>query len=60
MRVGELVPGQKIIHPTTRSIVEVVEVKHVSKMLRVYFKGYGEKGWFYVGSNDQEVLTPAG
>lgn len=57
MRVGELKPGQKIIHPTTGSRVEVVEVKHVAKMLRVYFKGYGEKGWFYVGSNDQELTT---
>lgn len=57
MRVGELKPGTKIIHPTTGSRVEVVEVKHVSRMLRVYFKGYGEKGWFYVGSNDQEVMT---
>jgi hypothetical protein len=58
MRVGELVPGQRIIHPTTGSRVEVVEVKRVSKMLRVYFKSHGEKGWFMVGSNDQEVLSP--
>lgn len=58
MRVGELKPGQTIIHPTTSQRVEVVEVKTVSKMLRVYFKGHGMTGWFYVGSVDQEVLTP--
>ena len=58
MRVGELVPGQIIIHPTTKQRVTVKEVKYVRRMLRVYFTSYGIHGWFMVGSNDQEVLTP--
>lgn len=58
MRVGELKPGDKILHPTTGQKIKVSEVKHVRRQLRVYFTEYGISGWFMVGSMDQEVNIP--
>ena len=58
MRIGELQPGDRLIHPTTRQHVTLKEVKRVRKMLRLYFTAYGVTGWFMIGSMDQEIEVP--
>lgn len=45
-RSADLVPKQKILHPTTEQPVTVDRVRPMVGRVRVYFKHYGGRGSF--------------